>query len=497
MQRAVFLAGFLALQAAGAAAQQCEPKPVFETPGRHTAHLASGHPYLLVDTRPDVTHELNVDFIDLVARRSVRKVQGQAGPASANGRMAYLYGHPGHPVVEIASGRTVWTVNWIDQQVSPQVNYVMTRDVDYSASPNVYRAVQIYAIGDGRLAWRQPTSVRMEAHYSRREGAVVLAGQGVDAIVVDLVAAREVARLRVEGQVVQADVSPDLRFAVTSDRQNVVTLWDIASKQAIARYPHIPYGSPTLRPVFLADGRLLLPMRAENNVYAPGGIVDLAQPETVRPLPGFTAALLSDDRLIIKRENRAEVIDSRTLAVLASFPLGLQTSLVATPGGKLVVAGENGSYATHSTATGAETCRFGVAGRLREVTDTHVLFDEDQYGKHIYRVIALLDPETTRAASAQIAATSAALTPQQKAEAQRLLAQGYELLQAGQTEGAIVGFRKGLAIDPANGLGHFYLAEAYGALGRKGEARDHYRKVIEFAPASKEALVAEAKLGAP
>lgn len=55
-------------------------------------------------------------------------------------------------------------------------------------------------------------------------------------------------------------------------------------------------------------------------------------------------------------------------------------------------------------------------------------------------------------------------------------AYGAALAKEGRYEGAIDQLLFGLALDPANGKGHFYLAELYRRTGKIGEAYDHYSR---------------------
>jgi tripartite-type tricarboxylate transporter receptor subunit TctC len=96
---------------------------------------------------------------------------------------------------------------------------------------------------------------------------------------------------------------------------------------------------------------------------------------------------------------------------------------------------------------------------------------------------------------ASMRAKSAALSPADKAGAGELFKQAFELFQAGEFEAAALQFNKGLAIDPANGVAHFYLAETYERQQKTTQAREHYRRTIDFAPDSKEAAMAQTRIG--
>lgn len=89
---------------------------------------------------------------------------------------------------------------------------------------------------------------------------------------------------------------------------------------------------------------------------------------------------------------------------------------------------------------------------------------------------------------------SDALTPDQRAQAQRLFELAFELLQSGDLESARLGFDRGLAIDPANAMANFYLAGTLLRQGNRDRARILYNKVIALDPKAAIALQAEVAL---
>ncbi len=74
-----------------------------------------------------------------------------------------------------------------------------------------------------------------------------------------------------------------------------------------------------------------------------------------------------------------------------------------------------------------------------------------------------------------------------RAEQRQEFAQGYELYKSELYRGAVALFERGLAIEPDNGLAHFYAAESYYKLGELQPALDHYRAAASFLPPGTEA----------
>lgn len=90
-------------------------------------------------------------------------------------------------------------------------------------------------------------------------------------------------------------------------------------------------------------------------------------------------------------------------------------------------------------------------------------------------------------------------TLSQAAEASRAQVGGvffeaFELFRQGQLDAAATAFEKGLVSDPRNAVAHFYLAEIYDRKKISVLAGMHYRKVIEYAPNSKEAATARSRM---
>ena len=93
-------------------------------------------------------------------------------------------------------------------------------------------------------------------------------------------------------------------------------------------------------------------------------------------------------------------------------------------------------------------------------------------------------------------AASAALSVTNKARANDLFAQAFELFRAGEFGAAARQYLRGLEIDPANPAANYSLAETYARLKNAGQAQQHYRYTLEFGKGSKEAALAEERLAA-
>ena len=91
-------------------------------------------------------------------------------------------------------------------------------------------------------------------------------------------------------------------------------------------------------------------------------------------------------------------------------------------------------------------------------------------------------------------AKSNALTPEQREQARNLFEAAFGLLQSDDVQLAKAGFELGLAIDPANVIANFYLAETLVRLGENLRARTFYSKVIALDPGSADALKAQTAL---
>lgn len=89
---------------------------------------------------------------------------------------------------------------------------------------------------------------------------------------------------------------------------------------------------------------------------------------------------------------------------------------------------------------------------------------------------------------------SRSLSPALREKARERFSQGFELFQEGEFDAAVIRFKGGLELDPANALGNFYLAETYIRMNDVENAKKYYRYTVEFAPDIKEAALAQARL---
>ena len=74
-------------------------------------------------------------------------------------------------------------------------------------------------------------------------------------------------------------------------------------------------------------------------------------------------------------------------------------------------------------------------------------------------LIAAYVPPPIPVKYADLRARSAALTPDQRAQAQHLFAAAFTLWQSGDFAAAQEGFAQGLVIDPANGMANYYMGD--------------------------------------
>jgi tetratricopeptide (TPR) repeat protein len=86
------------------------------------------------------------------------------------------------------------------------------------------------------------------------------------------------------------------------------------------------------------------------------------------------------------------------------------------------------------------------------------------------------------------------LTPEIKAKSKEKFTQAFNLFKEGEFEAAVIRFNQALEIDPANGLGHYYLAETYARLNDLENSMIHYNYTVLFSPDIKEAAIAEVKI---
>lgn len=95
---------------------------------------------------------------------------------------------------------------------------------------------------------------------------------------------------------------------------------------------------------------------------------------------------------------------------------------------------------------------------------------------------------------ADLAAQSAALSVEQRLEARRLFATGFELWQGGDCSAATLAFGQGLKLDPANPQANYYHGDCLLKLRRRDEATEAFRRSSALGAGSTEGFKAQAAL---
>lgn len=318
--------------------------------------------------------------------------------------------------------------------------------------------------------------------------------------VVDTASGRILQRLDHPAVLSEVTVAKSGRYLLTKTDDGVSRLWDVDADTVLETLsgPH---------QIMLSD------VLVRFNATQPATTFDLANGER-GVLPGSAGVeqvyAHSADRTAWLRRGNLEIYDRAAGRVLAALPHGLTSHYVSLSrdGRTLLQTARSKENYGHPMVgftivdmrDGRIICTRSVEeGALLAwtsfVSARHVAFRSSSTAE----IYAVEDQATGQArAKAEIDAVrarSASLAAPDRARAQTFLKQGFELFQAGEFEAAILRFRRGLEIDPANGLGHFYLAETYARQDNKKLAREHYQKTVDFAPDSKEAAIAEARLG--
>ena len=86
------------------------------------------------------------------------------------------------------------------------------------------------------------------------------------------------------------------------------------------------------------------------------------------------------------------------------------------------------------------------------------------------------------------------LSPAQRMEALNYFKNGFDLWKAGDFQSAELAFRRGLDIDPANGMANFYYGDCLQRRGDNTGAREYYNRAVALGQGSAEALKAEVAL---
>lgn len=95
---------------------------------------------------------------------------------------------------------------------------------------------------------------------------------------------------------------------------------------------------------------------------------------------------------------------------------------------------------------------------------------------------------------ADLAAQSAALSAEQRLEARRLFAAGFELWQGGDCSAATLAFGQGLKLDPANPQANYYHGDCLLKLRRRDDAAEAFRRSAALGAGSTEGFKAQAAL---
>lgn len=85
-----------------------------------------------------------------------------------------------------------------------------------------------------------------------------------------------------------------------------------------------------------------------------------------------------------------------------------------------------------------------------------------------------------------------AATSQEKQAAKDFFTSAFKSYRAGEYARAVDQFELGLSVNPADGNGHYYLAESLRQLNRVEDALPHYRRAAELIPQKKEGIKAKA-----
>ena len=109
-------------------------------------------------------------------------------------------------------------------------------------------------------------------------------------------------------------------------------------------------------------------------------------------------------------------------------------------------------------------------------------------------MIAAYVPPPVAPKYADLQARSAALTPQQKAQAVQMFVTAQGLWKSGDFDAAREGFSQGLAIDPANGPANFYMGDILQRQNNAAGAGLYMDRAVTLGPATAEAFKAAAAL---
>lgn len=315
--------------------------------------------------------------------------------------------------------------------------------------------------------------------------------------VFDLAGAREIARLRHPGPIMFAQALDDKRVLSSGNGGTVV--WDLATRQPVFTLPSMAY----------YVGTRYIAVSPHTGAPALVRILNAADGREVATLPGRAVMAASSGHVLHAWDHNDEktgvsIYSLRDLTRIASFPG--YNSVWGTAGHISVLVNRNSRrYEVIDVSDGTSLCAgSGVvsavsttrAGSALMLTFETGMSTADSQSK-VYDVLVKSGAEARALAKATqetALAKSGALTADDRQKAGALFSQGFELFKAGEFKAAELAFKDGLDIDPANGAAHYYLAETYVRLKNEALAHTHYQRAIDFAPSTKEALLARSRL---
>lgn len=125
---------------------------------------------------------------------------------------------------------------------------------------------------------------------------------------------------------------------------------------------------------------------------------------------------------------------------------------------------------------------------------------------HSYKAVALVclvalaasmadvRAQATSVSDSEVSAKSASLTDEDRTRSLKAFSVGFELWQAGDCNAAVMAFRRGLDIDPANPKANFYYGDCLQRLRRREEAKEAFQRAVRFGDGTPEGYKAQAAL---
>lgn len=493
------------LLALPAAAQQCMRNPVQQVVGGNSVTLAPNAPRIIYydNAYPENAHILNLETGQTDLKTFGYALDGGVRPLVLLDGRNYL-----RAAVDLEAARQTAQVSALQLRRHEGQRFVALQEMDYQAKPPKPIAMNLIDKTDGRVAWQQRDGQQWQAEFSPGETAAVLYDSGNsyekrdgrrDVRVIDLFQATEIGKFREDFIVLKAHVSADKRHVVTSNyEERKIRLRTLPDGKEIGRYEGHSYP-------FLRDGRMLfLAFQGQTGSLI---VVDPAQPGQPMPFSktgGETFQYeLPGNRMVVTGRQGVQVVNLADMQPLLTFlPTGPYRF---TPDGTRLLYLTQNAWRFIDVGSGRDLCGLPPdRGELAALSNSYVAFkmretrNAEGRAQYHFDVFKLEDEGGARSlqqSQSQTAmATSAGLSAADRARAQGLFAQSFDLLKAGQADAAMIGFQRGLAIDPANPLGHYYMAEAYAQQNKTLLAKAHYQKVVDFAPDSREGLLAAAQL---